>query len=103
MKVQALGHVVLRVRNQQRAEEFYNGVLGLPICARLDDPHMTFFTLGNHHDFAVAVVGDDAETPAETSVGLAHVAFKIGESTDELREAKSHLESAGVKVLPIDH
>ncbi len=103
MKVQALGHVVVRVRNQQRAEEFYNGVLGLPICARLDDPSMTFFTLGNHHDFAVEVVGDDAETPGETSVGLAHVAFKIGESTDELREAKSHLESAGVKVLPVDH
>ena len=44
VKVQALGHVVVRVRNQQRAEEFYNGVLGLPICARLDDPSMTFFS-----------------------------------------------------------
>ena len=103
MQVQALGHVVLRVRNQERAEAFYNGVLGLPICARLDDPHMTFFTLGNHHDFAVAIVGDDAETPPEKSVGLAHVAFKIGTSTDELREAKAHLEGVGVKVLPIDH
>jgi catechol 2,3-dioxygenase len=103
VQVQALGHVVLRVRNQERAEAFYNGVLGLPICARYDDPRMTFFTLGNHHDFAVEVVGDDADAPGEQSVGLAHVAFKIGESLDALREAKAHLEQAGVKVAPVDH
>lgn len=103
MQIRSLGHVVLNVRNQKRAEAFYNGVLGLPICARYDDPQMTFFTLGNHHDFAVAVMGDDAQTPAENSVGLAHVAFKIGDSLDDLREAKAHLEAEGVSVEPIDH
>ena len=28
MKIQSLGHVVIKVRNQQRGEAFYNGLLG---------------------------------------------------------------------------
>ena len=60
MKIQALGHVVLKVRNRAKAEAFYNGILGLPIVARYEEMGMTFFSLGNHHDFAVAAVGDEA-------------------------------------------
>lgn len=103
MKVEALGHVVLKVRNSERAEAFYNGVLGLPIVARLEKYGMTFFSLGNHHDFAVMALGDDAEAPPERAPGLLHVAFKIGNDLDALREAKRHLEAAGVAVRPIDH
>jgi catechol 2,3-dioxygenase len=103
MHIQALGHVVLKVRNQQRAEAFYNGVLGLPIVARLDKFGMTFFSLGNHHDFAVMAIGDAAEAPPDRTPGLAHVAFKIGDSLDDLRAAKADLEAAGVTAHPIDH
>ena len=103
MKVQQLGHVVLKVRNRQRAEEFYEGVLGLPVAARMDSPAMTFFTLGNHHDFAIVEVGDGPD-PAPNSPGLFHAAFKVGDTTDDLREAKAHLEAAGVRILGIsDH
>ena len=45
MQVQALGHVVLKVRNLQRSEDFYSGTLGMRVILRLDDPRMTFFTL----------------------------------------------------------
>ena len=31
MKIQSLGHVVIKVRNQERAKAFYNGLLKLPI------------------------------------------------------------------------
>lgn len=103
MKVRSLGHVVIKVRNQQRAEAFYNGLLGIPIAARYAPLSMTFFTLGNHHDFAVLAIGDDAEEPPANSVGLFHVAFKIGDSVDELREAKLKLEAAGLKVTAYDH
>jgi len=105
MKIQALGHVVVRVRSQARAERFYNGILGLPIIARYDDNgmKMTFFTLGNHHDFAVSEVSGDGSSGSETAVGLDHVAFKIGTSLDELREAKAKLESAGIEPSPVDH
>lgn len=103
MKIQSLGHVVVKVRNQQRAETFYNGLLGIPIVARLASPLMTFFTLGNHHDFAIAVVGDDAPDAPANCPGLAHVAFKVGTSIEELLEAKIHLEAAGLKVEAYDH
>ncbi|MGI8927474.1 MAG: VOC family protein [Tepidiformaceae bacterium] len=106
MKIQALGHAVIKVRNVQRAEDFYNGILGLPIAARMESPMgpMTFFTLGNHHDFAVLGMGDDAPAPPRNAPGLFHVAFKVGDTLDELREVKTHLEAAGVRIdATIDH
>ena len=105
MKIKSLGHVVLRVSDRDRAERFYTGVLGLPLCARFDQDgmKMAFFTLGNHHDFAVMEVSGEGSTQAPTAVGLHHVAFKIGTQLDELREAKAMLEAAGVATTPIDH
>jgi catechol-2,3-dioxygenase len=103
MKVHSLGHVVIKVRDQQRAEAFYNGLLGLPIAARYPQMSATFFTLGNHHDFAIVAIGADAEVPPEHSTGLLHVAFKIGDRIDDLREAKDRLEAAGLQVQARDH
>lgn len=105
MQIKALGHVVLRVTDCERSEAFYNGVLGLPVCARLDQDgmRMSFFTLGNHHDFAVMEVSGEGSSHAETAVGLHHVAFKIGDDLAQLREAKTKLEAAGIKLRPIDH
>jgi len=103
MKVRSLGHVVIKVRDQKRAEAFYNGVLGIPVAARYPQMSATFFTLGNHHDFAVVAIGDDAEDPPAKSTGLLHVAFKIGDSVDELREAKAKLEASGLQVQSYDH
>ena len=103
MKIKSLGHVVLRVTDRARAEQFYNGVLGIPICARFDENgmKMAFFTLGNHHDFAVMQVAGGSRN--ESAAGLDHVAFNIGTSLDELREAKKMLEAAGITPNPVDH
>ncbi|HEX6974845.1 MAG TPA: VOC family protein [Vicinamibacterales bacterium] len=103
MKIQSLGHVVIKVRNQARAEAFYNGLLAIPIAARLPSLSMTFFTLGNHHDFAIAAIGDDAPDAPANAPGLFHVAFKIGDLIEELREAKRYLEAAGIAVQARDH
>jgi catechol 2,3-dioxygenase len=104
MKIETLGHVVLKVRDRRRSESFYEGILGLRVAARMDRPPMTFFTLGNHHDFAIVEVGTGGPDAAPNSPGLFHAAFKIGNSTEELREAKVHLEAAGVPILGIsDH
>ena len=72
MKIKALGHVVLRVTDRDRAERFYNGILGLPICARFDQDgmKMAFFSLGNHHDFAVMEVKATA-APKQSGAGTA--------------------------------
>ncbi len=107
MKIRSLGHVVLRVSDCARAERFYAGILGLPVCARLDRNSrglkMVFFSLGNHHDFAVMEVSGEGSSRSDTAVGLHHVAFNIGTTLDELREAKAKLEAAGIATNPIDH
>jgi catechol 2,3-dioxygenase len=99
MKPLQLGHVVLMVRSCDESEAFYTGVLGIPVASRLTEPmRMTFFTLGNHHDFATMEVAPDAPPAAPGSTGLAHVAFKVGDSLDELRAVKEEVEAAGVTV-----
>ena len=103
MKIQSLGHVVLKVANQARSEAFYEGVLGLPIVARMADRKMTFFSLGDHHDFAIAAIGDDAPEADRSAVGLAHVAFKIGDDRKALQAAKADLDAAGVATRAVDH
>jgi catechol 2,3-dioxygenase len=102
VKVQSLGHVVVKVRSVQRSEAFYAGVLdlGIPVVSRISDPvHMTFFSLGSHHDFAVLEVGEDAPAPDPGAIGLAHVAFKIGDSLGEYQSAEAALEAAQITVL----
>lgn len=105
MKVQSLGHVVLKVTDLERSEQFYNGVLGMPVCARFDDQgmKMTFFSLGNHHDLAISEVSGESSAGSDQATGLHHVAFCIGSSIEELIEAKAHIEAAGVTPEPIDH
>lgn len=100
MRVQSLGHVVLKVHDLQRSEAFYAGVLHIPVVSRIEDPvHMTLFTLGNHHDFGVIEVGEDAPSPDARSTGLGHVAFKVGDSGEDLDSTRSHLESEGIDIL----
>ncbi len=103
MQVESLGHVVIRVRDLKRAEEFYHELLGIPVSARAPEWSMVFFTLGQHHDFAISAVGADAASPGDKSVGLDHVAFQVSGGLEGLRSAKAKLEAAGVSVGAIDH
>jgi catechol-2,3-dioxygenase len=104
MKIQGVGHVVLKVRDLDRSARFYTGVLGLKEVARFPG-RMVFFSAGtNHHDLAVMAVGPDAPNPPEQAVGLAHVALKIGDSLETLREAQAALEASAVKIRGLrDH
>lgn len=104
MKVHGVGHVVLKVRDLERAAGFYAGVLGLTEVGRFPG-RMVFFSAGvNHHDIAVLAVGPEAPAAMPEAVGLAHVALKIGDSLEALREAKAALEAHGVPIRGIrDH
>ena len=102
MHVQSLGHVVLKVRDLKRSEDFYSATLGVQIVLRLSDPRMTFFTMEateNHHDFALMELGSDASSPGDDTTGLAHVAFKIGTSADAFGRARSELHDSGTQIL----
>lgn len=100
MRIQELGHVALKVRDAQRAERFYAETLGIPVAARTAHPvPMVFFTLGHDHDFVVMELGENGSPPDRDTAGLAHVAFKVGDSLGEFDAAKSELEAAGVVIL----
>ncbi len=102
MEVQALGHVVVKVRDRHRSEAFYSSLLGMRIISRISDPPMTFFSMGAHgphHDFAVMELGARAPSPTQDSTGLAHVAFKVGSSAEALTLAREALCASTTPVL----
>ncbi len=105
MHVQALGHVVLKVRDLERSEIFYSDILGMRVVSRNSDPPMTFFkaaTSDQHHDFALMELSPHESRPTSSDqnvIGLAHVAFEIGRSAEELREARSVLDASGTPCL----
>jgi len=104
MQIKQLGHVVLKVRDLAVSVPFYRDVLGLREVAHYGR-NMVFFSLGaNHHDLALLELGAHAPAPSPDSVGLYHVAFKVGDSLDELRALRDHLTQQGVPVLGMsDH
>ena len=98
-----LGHVVLNVSSLARSAPFYVSMLGLKEVGRLGDAEeaiggapMVFFSFGeSHHDLALK------EVPAGPGVlpeglGLAHVAFRIGDSMAQLHDHAAHLRALGI-------
>ena len=93
-----LGHLVLRVRNTIRSEEFYRNILGLAVKSRLENG-MVFFRSneGIDHDLALVQVGEDAPSPDPTAVGLYHFAYELS-SFKELEEAYQIMQENRVRI-----
>jgi catechol 2,3-dioxygenase len=93
-----LGHAVIKVRSLERSVPFYLDVLGLKEVARYHNA-MVFFSCGdNHHDLGLMEVGPSAPGVQDYGVGLYHLAFKVGDSLDELRAFRDHLAAKGVPI-----
>ena len=102
--IQRVGHIVLNVRNLERSVAFYRDVLGLREVGRYRGCMAFFSATGeNHHDLAVLEIGPDARQPDEHTVGLCHVALKIGNRIEDLRAAKEHLEVHRVAIRRIEN
>ena len=97
MRVHSLGHVVLKVRNLERSVPFYRDVLGLKQVGQHGEKMVFFSIVDNHHDLALLETDNSAVSSLEESPGLHHVAFKIGDSLQELQEAKDWLINNGVE------
>jgi catechol 2,3-dioxygenase len=98
MRVRKLGHAVLKVRSLASSVPFYRDVLGLTEVAR-HGGRMVFFSCGeNHHDLALLEIGAQAAPSMDDQVGLYHLAFKVGDSLDELRACRDHLVAHGVEL-----
>lgn len=97
MRVHSLGHVVLKVRSLERSVPFYRDVLGLKQVGQHGEKMVFFSIVDNHHDLALLETDNSAVSSLEESPGLHHVAFKIGDSLQELQEAKDWLVNNGVE------
>ena len=102
MKIRELGHVVLQVTNLDRSLKFYRDTLGLPVVS-MGSPRgrrMAFFSLGaKHHDLALLELPQGAGPNDHDRAGVMHVAFKLGDDIEMLREAKARVVAAGVPVV----
>jgi catechol 2,3-dioxygenase len=97
-KVQKLGHVVLKVRDMQRAVAFYTGVLGFRVSDVYPDTMMkggmVFLRCNNDHHCLALVGGAKDEASARE---LHHLAFELA-TLEELLRAREHLRRHGVKI-----
>jgi catechol 2,3-dioxygenase len=101
--ISEIGHIVLKVDDLDSALTFYCGILGLKEVARRDfgEGPMAFLSTGNsHHDIALV-----ATNPPESGRGsLHHFALKVGDSLQDLRNAKRALADKGIVVhMSLDH
>ena len=97
-----LGHVHLKVRDLDAAQEFYVSLLGARVTERLG-ASFAFLSLGeSHHDLALQAVGPAAPGPACAAVGLYHVAFEL---PDKAAFARAWGRLAGVRreASAVDH
>ncbi len=98
MSIQRVGHVVLKVRDLEKAKDFYVGVLGMKIGNYHPERGM-FLRFGDyHHDITIFKTGDDAAPPTENQVGLVHVAL-ITDGVASVRDYYDRCKAAGVEIV----
>src|SRR5262245_28578441 len=95
--IKRLNHVVLWVRDAQRARAFYQDVLGFVVVESMGEQAVFMRANGsdNHHDLGLFGVGPDAAPPTRGErVGLYHAAWEVA-TIDDLARARDTLLTAG--------
>lgn len=105
-KVQALGEIALRVTDLDRAQEFYENVVGLELMRRF--PEAAFFKLADGFAGHTQVLALFDRRSQEGYQGVStrmttvdHFAFTI--SLDDYQAEKNRLESLGLAVQEAEH
>lgn len=99
MKAQYLGHVVFYVKDLERSLAFYRDLLGFKEVGRIFQGQAAALTSGRtHHELLLIQVGDAPGPPSGRRRGLYHIGIKVGDSLDELRQAKRELDEAGISI-----
>jgi catechol 2,3-dioxygenase len=94
-----IGHIVLKVRNLERSRRFYTEILGLDVMKELPEVKMVFLASNrrDHHEIALAEVGEGAGAPEPSDVGLAHFAFRL-KNAEDLLAAYREFKQRGVPI-----
>ena len=104
VKPKRLGHVVIRVRDLARSQQFYTDVLGLQVTTTLGD-RMAFLSAAgdSSHELALMAIGEGAPGPEADRVGLYHFAWEM-ESFEDLQRLYGEMKEKNVNVGGIgDH
>ena len=90
--------------NLKHSRTFYRDTLGFPEIAS-DLRGTALFTTGRtHHELLLIEIGGVPRPKHVPEPGLYHIGLKIGDTDEELRQAKTELETAGVTILGMaDH
>ena len=100
INLSGIGHVLLRVTDEEASKRFYRDVMGLRIAEQDPKHGGVFMTLGDGFhtiDIVQHPAPKDAPRPQRGQLGLAHIAFKVA-SYAALREAYTHLLKYGVEI-----
>jgi catechol 2,3-dioxygenase len=99
MRIRALGHVSLFVRDLDATRRFYRDLLGLTETGTGKDGRIVFFSAGvRHHDLSCEVARAPGPGPQPKGVpGLYHVAFEVGDTPDDLAAARRHVVARGLQ------
>ena len=95
-----IGHVLLRVADEEASKRFYRDVLGFRIAEQDPEHGGVFMTLGDGFhtiDITQHPSPSAAARPQRGQLGLVHIAFKVA-SYAALREAYAHLLGRGVDI-----
>ena len=98
IKLAGIGHVLLRVADEEASKRFYRDVLGFLVAEQDPEHGGVFMTLGDGFhtlDITQHPAPADAARPQRGQLGLVHVAFKVA-SYGALRDAYTHLLASGV-------
>jgi catechol 2,3-dioxygenase len=101
IKLKGIGHVNLRVGDEQASKRFYRDILGFVVAEEDPEHGGVFMTLGeNFHtlDIGQHPTPEAAQRPRRDQIGLGHIAFQVG-SYRALRDAYAHLVENGVSIL----
>ncbi len=100
IKLAGIGHVLLRVADEEASKRFYRDALGFRIAEQDPEHGGVFMTLGDGFhtiDITQHPAPKDAALPQRGQLGLVHIAFKVA-SYAALREAYAHLLQSGVEI-----
>jgi catechol 2,3-dioxygenase len=99
IRLAGIGHVLLRVADEEASKRFYRDVLGFQVAEQDPEHGGVFMTLGDGFhtlDIAQHPAPAVATRPERGGLGLIHIAFKVG-SYAALRDAYAHLLANGVE------